>query len=42
MLKMIALFSLVSAAVAQTGTTAANTMKKTTPPAHSGANSPTK
>jgi FKBP-type peptidyl-prolyl cis-trans isomerase FkpA len=42
MLKMIALFSLVSAAVAQTGTTAPNTMKKTTPAAHSGANGPTK
>jgi FKBP-type peptidyl-prolyl cis-trans isomerase FkpA len=42
MLKMIALFSLVSAAVAQTGTTPPNTMKKTTPAAHSGANGPTK
>jgi FKBP-type peptidyl-prolyl cis-trans isomerase FkpA len=42
MLKMIALFSLVSAAVAQTGTAAPNTMKKTTPAAHSGANGPTK
>ena len=42
MLKMIALLSLVSAAVAQTGTTAANTMKKTTPPAHAGAIGPTK
>ena len=39
---MIALFSLVSAAVAQTGTTPPNTMKKTTPAAHSGANGPTK
>jgi peptidylprolyl isomerase len=42
MLKMIVLLSLVSAAVAQTGTTPANTMKKTTPPAHAGANGPTK
>ncbi len=42
MLKMIALLWLVSAAVAQSGTTAANTMKKNTPPAHSGANGPTK
>jgi FKBP-type peptidyl-prolyl cis-trans isomerase len=33
---------LVSAAVAQTGTTPPNTMKKTTPAAHSGANGPTK
>jgi hypothetical protein len=42
MLKMLALLSLVSAAVAQSGTTVANTMKRTTPPAHSGANSPIK
>jgi FKBP-type peptidyl-prolyl cis-trans isomerase len=42
MLKMLALLSLVSAAVAQSGTTAPNAMKKTTPPAHSGVNGPAK
>jgi FKBP-type peptidyl-prolyl cis-trans isomerase len=41
MLKIIALLSLATVALAQSGTTPPNTMKKATPPAHA-ANGPTK
>ena len=42
MLKIIALLSLVSVALAQSGTTPPNPTKKATPPAHPGTNGPTK
>jgi FKBP-type peptidyl-prolyl cis-trans isomerase len=42
MLKIIALLSLASVALAQSGTTPPNTMKKATPPAHAAATGPTK
>jgi FKBP-type peptidyl-prolyl cis-trans isomerase len=41
MLKIVALFSLVTVALAQTGTTPPHTMKKATPPEHPRANGPT-
>jgi FKBP-type peptidyl-prolyl cis-trans isomerase len=42
MLKIIALLSLASVALAQSGTTPPNTMKKATPPSHAAATGPTK
>jgi FKBP-type peptidyl-prolyl cis-trans isomerase len=42
MLKIIALLSLASVALAQSGITPPNTMKKATPPAHAAATGPTK
>jgi FKBP-type peptidyl-prolyl cis-trans isomerase len=42
MLKIIALLSLASVTLAQSGTTPPNTMKKATPPSHAAATGPTK